>query len=93
MFWVFLARIFVVGAILTLNPAASSARDDVRTYRCLAKEGVHIRGDGTLDHVIGEVAQKHFDKVVNRTTDRPCNVSKHRPKTKVGRRTDKLERK
>ena len=64
MFWIFLARMFLVCAILTLNLAVSYARDDVRTYRCLAKEGVSIRQDGTLDKLVGKIAQEHFDKVV-----------------------------
>lgn len=60
----FLPRLLLVCAILTLNSAATFARDDARIYRCSAKEGVLIREDGTLDKFVGEIAKKHFDKVV-----------------------------
>ena len=55
---------FLVCALLTLNSAVTSARDNVLNYRCAAKEGVSIREDGTLDKLVGKVAQEHFDKVV-----------------------------
>jgi hypothetical protein len=59
-----LARIFLVYTILTLNLVVAFARDDTRTYRCLAKEGVSILEDGTLNKIVGKIAQEHFDKVV-----------------------------
>ena len=55
---------FLVCALLTLNSAVTCARDNVRNYRCAAKEGVSIRDDGTLDKLVGKVAQEHFDKVI-----------------------------
>jgi hypothetical protein len=62
--WTFLARMFLVSAMLMLNLAVTSARETVRIYRCTAKEGVAIGQDGTLDKLVGQIAQEHFDKVV-----------------------------
>jgi hypothetical protein len=59
-----LARIFLICAIAALNLDVAFAGNDVRTYRCTAKEGVSISEDGTLDKMVGSIAQKHFDKVV-----------------------------
>jgi hypothetical protein len=59
-----LARIFLICAIATPSLDGAFARNDVRTYRCTAKEGVSISEDGTLDKMIGSIAQKHFDKIV-----------------------------
>src|SRR5690349_9030473 len=57
-------QLLLISALVTANFDVAFARNDVRTYRCTAKEGVSILEDGTLDKMIGTIAQKHFDKVV-----------------------------
>jgi len=58
------ARIFLICALTAASFDVAFARNDARTYRCTAKEGVSISQDGTFDKMVGSIAQKHFDKVV-----------------------------
>jgi hypothetical protein len=54
----------LICAIAAPSLDVAFARNDNRTYRCTAKEGVSISQDGTFDKMVGSIAQKHFDKVV-----------------------------
>jgi hypothetical protein len=57
-------RVLVGCALLTESFAVAFARDDDKTYRCMTKDAVSIREDGSLNREIGKAALETFDKMV-----------------------------
>ena len=56
---------FVLFAVPALPFGATFAREEIsKTYRCIAKDAVSIREDGTLNKEVGEKIIEAFDKIV-----------------------------